>query len=275
MNKIIFAFVLSLLLIISLSYAQIENPKDVDYVKARIIQSGSLIPDGPIKSANLTIQIPQVRESIDVEIYGDNQATHKIIKDTFGNEILLLELSSFEDTVSYRIETIVKSNAHFSENGQVGYDEKYLQQTDSIILSPEITNAAYPFEKSLVKAAELTKFVNDYMTYDLSLVGERKSSVWAFENKRGVCVEYANLLTALLRATGIPTRYVNGYSYSVKENKFVGHTWIEVLIDNGDWVPFDPTWLEGGYLDATHIKTGAMLDNKQENVLIYSGAGKN
>src|SRR3989338_6680929 len=120
------------------------------------------------------------------------------------------------------------------------------------------------------RAAELTTLVNDYLTYDLTYVGIDLPSDRVFIERRGVCVEHANLLAALLRASDIPTRYVVGYAYSSLQEKFIGHTWVEVLTDGG-WVPLDPTWLEAGYLDATHVENAYLMDNSQMDTLTYLG----
>ncbi len=68
----------------------------------------------------------------------------------------------------------------------------------------------------------------------------------------------------------MPARYVVGYAYSSVEQKLIGHTWVEVLA-GGEWVSFDPTWLEAGYLDATHIKTAVRGDANQSEILQYRG----
>ncbi len=276
MDKKIFLIFFIVLNIIVIQVYAIENPKNVDYIKLKIIKSGKLVPSGRISYANLSLQIPQNRNSIEVKIYPENvKSSHQIIKDMYGNDILLIKIDSFDKTVSYRVETIVENHAFsFYSSAGIGHNSTFLRQTDKIIFSNEMVNFAYPFEKTLKNVAALTSFVNQYVNYDLNLMGEDKSSEWVFENRKGVCVEYANLLTALLRISSIPTRYINGYSYSLKEGKFVGHTWVEVLLEDGTWVPFDPTWLEGGYLDATHIKTASLLDNSQRDILNYKGYGK-
>jgi len=61
------------------------------------------------------------------------------------------------------------------------------------------------------------------------------------------------------RSLGIPARVVSGYAYTDSEEvvEFVGshwggHAWAEVLIDD-TWVPFDLTYKQYGYVDASHI----------------------
>ena len=64
--------------------------------------------------------------------------------------------------------------------------------------------------------------------------------------EEGYCVHYATACTALLRALGIPARYVSGYICSVRANETVNvtnlqaHAWVEIWVD-GCWVVVEPT----------------------------------
>ncbi|MFH0949021.1 MAG: transglutaminase-like domain-containing protein [Candidatus Aenigmatarchaeota archaeon] len=264
------AVILFTLLFAAVHAQTIDNPKSVSEVTLDIVQSGSLYVNGRIDRANLTLFVLQQGE-IDVSADGANW---RYITDAFGNRLVLIEWSKPSGTIEYSITTQLKNIATYLGNEKsLGNDPKYLAETDSIIFSSEIRKTAYPYERTLKKAAELAIFVNEYMDYDISLVGEQKSSVWAYENRRGVCVEHANLLAALLRLSDISTRYVVGYAYSTIDKKFIGHTWVEVLAGDGSWIPIDPTWLQAGYLDATHIKTANLLDGNQRDTLNYIGSG--
>ena len=70
-----------------------------------------------------------------------------------------------------------------------------------------------------------------------------------FTHKKGDCNEHATLLTALLRAVGIPARIVVGLIY--KDRKFYYHAWNEAYINR--WISMDST-LGQMPVDATHIK---------------------
>ena len=52
----------------------------------------------------------------------------------------------------------------------------------------------------------------------------------AFETKKGICFDYAALMTAMLRAQGIPSQLVIGYAGEVY------HAWINVYIENVGWI---------------------------------------
>jgi transglutaminase-like putative cysteine protease len=132
----------------------------------------------------------------------------------------------------------------------------YTKETEYIDLDYEIIKKANELvsgKTSLNSAVlSLAEFVNTNMTYDLTFVGQNQKASFILENKKGVCSQYTVLLMALLRALGIPTRYVSGIAYSNLNNDFGNHAWLEFY--NGDiWIPLDPTYGEYFYLDSSHV----------------------
>jgi len=69
------------------------------------------------------------------------------------------------------------------------------------------------------------------------------------ENRTGDCNEHAVLLTALLRASGIPARRCAGLVFT--RGKFFYHAWNEAYL--GKWITMDAT-LNQMPVDATHLK---------------------
>jgi transglutaminase-like putative cysteine protease len=74
----------------------------------------------------------------------------------------------------------------------------------------------------------------------------------AFEEKRGVCQDYAHVMIGCLRALGLAVRYVSGYLVSQPppgQARLIGadasHAWVSVhcpgLPTNGGWLDLDPT----------------------------------
>lgn len=248
---------------------EIPEPKSIETLDVNMTQSGRIMVDGDIGSASLSLHIPQegvrsIKVAPDTWDYG---------YDSFGNRIVVITWQNPAGNMDYSVETSVEGRArHVFADSPAANSNAYLNETGIIVITDGIREKAYPYEKSLRGAAELTVWVHSYITYDESIFGQIKPSDWVFENRRGVCVEYSNLLIALLRSRGIPARYVSGYAYSEDDDTFIGHAWVEVLA-GGSWVSFDPTWLEGGYLDATHIKTGVSLDGNHSDRLTYFGTG--
>src|SRR5215831_5811045 len=67
----------------------------------------------------------------------------------------------------------------------------------------------------------------------------------AIEARKGVCQDFAHIMTALARHVKIPCRYVSGYVLPRKENRDraggATHAWVEALLPGYGWVGFDPT----------------------------------
>ncbi len=266
---LLLAFLFILFLFPGAHALEIPEPKSIETLNINITLSGRLVMNGDISSVSLSLYIPQewvrsITVTPDTWDYG---------YDSFGNRIVAITWQNPKGSVDYSVETIVEGGArHVFAESPIGESNAYLNETGITVITTEIREKAYPYEKSLKGVAELTVWVHSYLTYDESLFGQIKPSDWVFENRRGVCVEYSNLLASLLRSKGIPTYYVSGYAYSEADKDFIGHAWVEVLTDNA-WVSFDPSWLEGGYLDATHIKTGVSLDGNHSDRLTYFGRG--
>lgn len=71
---------------------------------------------------------------------------------------------------------------------------------------------------------------------------------WFIEsNSKGYCVHYATAAATLLRALGIPARYVTGYFAPTLKNQFVditncnSHAWVEYYDKSKGWVMLDAT----------------------------------
>ena len=92
------------------------------------------------------------------------------------------------------------------------------------------------------RAAEWT---HETLRYEQGATHVRTSSAQARAAGAGVCQDFAHVTLALLRAVGLPARYVSGYLHPTA-NAEVGetvagqsHAWVEFWA--GDWVALDPT----------------------------------
>jgi transglutaminase-like putative cysteine protease len=107
------------------------------------------------------------------------------------------------------------------------------------------------FEKGapvLVGAKELTRRIFKDFKYDpkATTVATPLEEVW--ENRRGVCQDFAHLGIACLRSLGLPARYVSGYLRTHPpegQPRLIGadasHAWFSVFCPKSGWVDFDPT----------------------------------
>ncbi|NHN54857.1 transglutaminase family protein [Calidifontibacter sp. DB0510] len=78
--------------------------------------------------------------------------------------------------------------------------------------------------------------------------------------KQGVCQDFAHLGCGMLRAAGLPARYVSGYIETTPppgKPKLAGsdatHAWVSCAVPGGDWVDLDPT--NNHFADSRYIVT--------------------
>jgi hypothetical protein len=100
----------------------------------------------------------------------------------------------------------------------------------------------------LTDAQKITRWV--YKNLKKEMV-DTTSALDTLTSMEGECQAHANLLAALLRAQGIPTKVVSGIVYAEEIGGFLYHSWNEAYL--GAWVPVDAAF--GQFpADVTHIK---------------------
>ncbi len=92
------------------------------------------------------------------------------------------------------------------------------------------------------------------------------SAAEVLETMTGDCNEHATLLTALLRAAGIPARISTGLVYT-REN-FYYHAWVEAY--TGEWITLDPT-MNQLPADVSHITLLRGNIDKQVEIMAVIG----
>jgi transglutaminase-like putative cysteine protease len=105
----------------------------------------------------------------------------------------------------------------------------------------EVAGDARPADAALAIAT----WVRDNVEYVPGSTGVQTGAQEAWALRKGVCQDQAHLTVGLLRAIGIPARYVSGYLYP-NDEAAVGdtvagqsHAWVQWWC--GDWYGYDPT----------------------------------
>lgn len=106
-------------------------------------------------------------------------------------------------------------------------------------------DAGQPF---LEAVHELNRRIHEEFTFDSGATGVSTPITEVLELRRGVCQDFAHLMTGCLRVLGLPARYVSGYILTTPPPghvRMVGadasHAWVSVYCPNAGWVDFDPT----------------------------------
>jgi transglutaminase-like putative cysteine protease len=111
----------------------------------------------------------------------------------------------------------------------------------------EVTaDAETPYEN----AVAVNRWLRTRKNYSLQVERPEGDVATAFATgmDAGYCQYFATTMAAMLRAEGVPARYVTGYTpyeqvgpgQHVVRGKYA-HTWVEVYFPEVGWVPFDPT----------------------------------
>jgi transglutaminase-like putative cysteine protease len=89
------------------------------------------------------------------------------------------------------------------------------------------------------------EWVHEQLKYKPGTTGVRSTATDAWNAKEGVCQDFAHVTLVMLRAIGVPSRYVSGYLHTRPEAKLgetvqgESHAWVDVW--TGGWWAHDPT----------------------------------
>jgi len=134
------------------------------------------------------------------------------------------------------------SNAVLDRYHEVLTPTQYTQpdkRTDRI--ARQIAKGHDPFDAVLATVA----WVRGELQYVPGTTGVHSSGLDALQEGKGVCQDFAHLSLILLRAMGIPARYVSGYLHPMSDPAIgesvegESHAWIQAW--TGGWWNYDPT----------------------------------
>ncbi len=249
---------LSIVSFAAVAVTDITEPVLVNRLDSEVVENGQVAAvGGQMTSLRLNVSIPRLTEYQNVEYKGPGT----LVRDQEGNAFASIAEENPANPYSYsasaKVRTIARATTELPESFVVPYElETYAQPSADIQSdSGEMKNLSQQIiagsRDDFERVARLAVWVYGNLKYDESMVGQEKDALWVLQNRRGVCVEYSALFVALARSVNIPARLVSGYAYNSKDG-WMGHRWAEAYV--GKWVPVDPTWLEVGNLDATHIE---------------------
>ena len=138
--------------------------------------------------------------------------------------------------------------ADLADRKVTGAFTEYLARTDRTTIAPDLeqevrdrTAGADPHEAADVIAA----LVNDTMAYVPGATGVHTNAQESWEQKSGVCQDFSHLAIAMMRAIGLPARYVSGYLFPDPDAEpgvtaeGQSHAWTEYWA--GSWIGVDAT----------------------------------
>ena len=190
---------------------------------------------------------------------GNGKYQVKVFKNVSGN--------SYSNVLAAK--TTVELTDEFAPFLRPNQYVNYSASSRAVELAMNLTQGIY---QPLGKVEAIYNYVVTYLSYDKEKAKNVKSGYLPvldeiLESKKGICFDYAALMTGMLRSQGVPCKMVFGYAGSAY------HAWISVWSEDTGWVDgvifFDgTTWQR---LDPTFASSG----NQSESIMEYIGNGKN
>ncbi|MFV0452896.1 MAG: transglutaminase domain-containing protein [Propioniciclava sp.] len=219
--------------------------------------------DGPVRTAHNELRMTPVTDAgqltLENRIRVKPMTWSHVYRDHWGTHTM--EMESLVDHNALNIEAVstVERTTLEAEHEPLSWEAltdpvladrhyEWLMQTrrtrpdaDLVALADQVRTSAAPG----LAAVEVGRQLREVMTYRQGITGVHSRGADAWEEKAGVCQDFAHLTVGILRRLGVPARYVSGYLVPredlVRGESASGesHAWVEFWDDA--WVPVDPT----------------------------------
>lgn len=153
---------------------------------------------------------------------GDGNYQAGIYRNVQGSEYAMVMLADFAVTLQDEFAPFLRPNQYVN----------YLAAPNTVIRGAELcAGLEHPLEKVAA--------VYDYVVQDLTYDEEKAATVQSgylpdldeiLQIKKGICFDYAAMMTAMLRSQEVPCKLVMGYAGSIY------HAWISVWTEENGWV---------------------------------------
>ncbi len=210
---------------------------------------------------------------------------------------VVFEHNRFEIVAEAAVETRPRAedtNAPMSALGDEAFrqtEAEFLTASPHVEWNQEIAAIA---QDAISGASDVAGAVGSLVTATRDVLGYERDSTHIgisladlVDGGRGVCQDFAHLNIGLLRAVGIPARYVSGYLFATDETnvepdlygdvsdivEVQTHAWVEAALPNGEWLAVDPT--NDQPVGERHVVIGFGRDYDDVAPVrgVYSGAG--
>ena len=126
---------------------------------------------------------------------------------------------------------------------------------------PDYARPSFTPGRALVEAlADLTSRIHGDFTFRPGATSVTTALDDAFEQREGVCQDFAHVAIACVRSMGLAARYVSGYletdppaGWAKLQGSDVSHAWASVYVPAMGWVGIDPT--NDGFVGGRYVTT--------------------
>ena len=190
---------------------------------------------------------------------GEGKYQVGVYKNTKGSKYAKVMTASFDVTLLDEFAPFLRPNQYVN----------YANAPATMALTEQLCAG---IEKPLEKVEAVYDYVVAYLTYDEDKAANVKSGYLpvldeVLASGKGICFDYASLMTAMLRSQDVPCKLVVGYAGTAYHAWIsvwtVEHGWVDGVIyfDGSAWHRMDPTF--------------ASSSNQSKEIMEYIGDGSN
>lgn len=209
--------------------------------------------------ARLTPQTGFGQLTLESRLHTTPEASPYRYWDYWGTQVTAFEVHEPHRSLEVVVDSVVETSdaeefpvtaPDWPELAARAHDEffEWLVATPRTVPDDELVTAAVRAAADLdpVGAAlAIVASVADRVAYEPGSTGVQTSAEEAWRLRSGVCQDIAHVSLAMLRAVGLPARYVSGYLHPSPDGALgapvagESHAWVEIWL--GHWWPYDPT----------------------------------
>jgi len=233
--------------------------------RLRIEHTTSVKYAGPVltsfNEARMTPLTLPTQTTLDARVMAGPGVPVWTYNDYWGTYVSVFDLPDPHDGLLIRAVAMVETEAPAGvpRDGRLGWEPlreeasggrllEFMLPTELTTVTPQIAATVTGDLRSVPPdgAAEaISSRVRERVSYMPGATGVRTDAQEAWDKGQGVCQDMAHVTVALMRAAGLPARYVSGYLHPDTRARpgstAVGqsHAWVEYWA--GSWVAVDPT----------------------------------
>ena len=206
-----------------------------------------------------TYNLPKGEWSVFPLTDGNGTYQIKVFENVSGSQYSLAAAAEHEVVLADEFAPFLRPNQYVDYSAASRTVEKAWELTKDI-------------ENPLGKVEAVYNFVVTEISYDTHKARTVKSGYVpvldsVLEERKGICFDYAALMTGMLRSQGIPCKMVFGYTGGAY------HAWISVWTEDTGWV--DGVIFFDGVAWQRLDPTFASYENQSEQIMKYIGNGSN
>ncbi|MCA3222852.1 MAG: transglutaminase family protein [Burkholderiales bacterium] len=217
------------------------------------------LPQQRVEAVELAIEPPPQHWTRGIDVFGNGRdgfalyAPHEALSVTARSRVALQAVASVDgradagaawDEVAARCR--YRAGAPFEAASEFVFESPFVPELAAL---RDYGAPSFAPGRSLPQAAhELMQRIRADFTYDGNATEVHTPLAQVFAARRGVCQDFAHLMIGVLRAQGVPARYVSGYLLTQPppgRPRLVGadasHAWASAWCPPSGWIDFDPT----------------------------------